>query len=63
MTALVYLDDDLFVFTDPNWPGFTYDFYVTEAMPASHWLEHMARKSWVTEAHLEAFRKLAGVAA
>lgn len=55
MTALVYLDDDLFVFTSPNWPGFTYSFYVTEARPASYWLEHMARESWVTDKHLEEF--------
>ena len=55
--------DGLFVFADPNWPDFTYDFYLSESQPADHWIEHMARKSWVTDAHIAEFRSLLAVSA
>ncbi len=51
-------DDGLFVFTDPNHPRFTYDFYILDGLPAEHWLRHMPEKMWVTAAHMADFRRL-----
>ena len=59
---LVYRDAGGYVFTDREQPGFTYDITDAQCLDAGsalRWVAHMARKSRVTEGHIEQFALLA----
>ena len=56
---LVYLEDGFFVFTDPNHPGFTYDFKIYPTSSVDKWIAHLSDKTWVTPEHIRQFKELA----
>lgn len=56
-TPLVKLTDGYFEFFHDGL--MVYDFSPADAAHALRWLEHMARKSWVTKAHIEVYASIA----
>lgn len=46
------------IFTDPSLPGFEYDPSIHSAQHAEEMAQHVACKTWITEAHISQFRQL-----